>query len=95
MHKNNIIPKGERNLHIRSTECKCNPNRVIINNKKFLFHHSFDSREIWLGIESMLGITCYEHHDYVDKNYKRGEPHYHIPPPKPDYEYDHTKIDPR
>lgn len=67
----------------------------VINNIKYVVHKPLDDRFVWMAVEIMLGITCCEHGDFVDKTYKKGEPHYHVPPPKLYYEYDHKKIDHR
>ena len=95
MFQNNILPIGESGKHFPLADCPCGPKIIEAQGQKWLMHFSFDHREIWLGVEQMLGITCYEHMEFVDENYERGRPHRHVPKPEPYYEYPHEKIDPR
>ena len=95
MFQNNILPIGESGRHFPLANCPCGPRIHFENGQQWLVHKSFDHREIWMAVEQMLGITCYEHMDFVDGTYKRGRPHEHVPKPEPHFEYEHQKIDPR
>ena len=90
-----IVPVGEEGKHIPVQGCPCKPHVVYKDGAEYLFHPSFDKREVWLAVEKFLGITCYEHGLFVNDTYERGIPHLHEPAPEPVFEYDHKKIDPR
>lgn len=93
----NLMPPGmeSREGHIGSTDCPCGPSIITYEGKPALFHKYFDNREVWYGVEMMLGYTCTEHALRVDKTYVSGMPHDHIEVPEPLFEYEHEKIDPR
>lgn len=95
MFEHNILPIGESHMHVPIEDCPCGPRVKRVGSRLILIHTSFDHREIWLAVEQMLGITCYEHMLFVDESYERGKEHKHIKKPEPVFEYDHQKIDPR
>ena len=100
MRARHVVPSGEERLHWNDDECSCQPTRRIYQGDIYIIHHAFDYREIWLGVERMLAITCSEHGEFVERDkYLKAvaleQEHEHIPRPKPHFEYDHQKIDPR
>lgn len=96
MFQNNILPIGESGKHVPIEDCECGPTVKRFGQRLVLVHKSFDHREIWLAVEQMLGMTCYEHMLFVRRDmYIRGKPHDHINKPELHFEYDHEKIDPR
>lgn len=98
MFDKQVIPVGEKEMHINFLHCKCQPVIKIRDDTQWLWHNSFDHREIWLGVEILLGMVCMEHHLFVDQEeYGQtfSDTHEHLPRPEPHFEYTHKKIDPR
>lgn len=96
MYQNNILPIGESGMHIPTDDCPCKPKLFEEGVEYVLMHVSFDHREAWLEAEQIIGITCQEHMQFVDRaTYAPGVPHSHVGKPEPYFEYEHEKIDPR